>query len=205
MKSRVLFFAAVPLFGLASGYLATGFIPASGQAAAAAYEGSLPGVSPTPPSAYAADSAEEGLQAGAGGSAMQSPVEAAPLSFEESLQRLPVFGEPMQGDDRLAAVLKVGRFSAHVDGREGSVEVVADIAVEFENSADARETYSTTGLMAVRDQVLFSLVAAGGVREVHDAGFDPEVLGGAMMRLLREKDDRIKTVHFVKLTTRDAS
>lgn len=197
MKPRAILFASVPILGIAIGYLSAGQIPVT--VAEAREHQPLIQIS----AAFDPDA----VKAGEGGSASPVAPETAdrPATFDEELQGLRVFAEPVEGDGRLAGVLKMGRFSAKVEGRNGPVEVVADIAIEFQNPGDARMAYSMNGIMAVRDHVLFSLVAASGIGPVHDSKFDPVVLNEAMMRLLREKDPRIKTVHFVKLTTRAAS
>jgi hypothetical protein len=197
MILRALIFASVPIFGIGIGYLTAGQIPDSPSDQQETE--SLINL------AIAVESSE--IQAGEGGAmtpALQEKIE-RPATFEDALKGLRVFGEPVSDDDRLSSILKMGRFATKVEGRNGRMEVVADIAVEFESPDHAKTAYTMKGIMAVRDHVLFSLVAASGTGEVHESNFDAGVLEGAMMRLLREKDPRIKTVHFVKLTARSAS
>lgn len=200
MIPRIALFALIPVLGMAGGYLgATSIMPA---ASASQADGNVALHTPKDPMiTFTEDAAKEQAEA------EKLAAAAAPVkSLDEALDEMRVFANPEKAEDeRIAGVLKLGRFSAQVGQGRDTVVLVADIAIDFSNRAVAAELWNKTALVEFRDTVLTALLKSAELPDVRKTGFDEDLLKKEMLLQLRADIPGLTGIHLIKLSTRLSS
>lgn len=200
MLSRIAFFAAIPVLGMAGGYFGVSSVMAPAAASQASVEASL-----NQTGGAQITFTETGVAGSSVAASPEAPVaEVKPL--EEALYEMRVFANPEKAEDeRLAGVLKLGRFSAQVGQGQDTTVLVADIAIDFDNRAVAAERWNKTALVAFRDTVLSSLLRAAELPEIRKAAYSDELLKDEMLLQLRAEIPGLTDLHLIKLSARHSS
>ena len=200
MIPRIALFALIPVLGMAGGYLgATSILP---PASASQAEGNVALHTPADPRiTFTEDAAKKQAEA------EKLAKAAAPVkSLDEALDDLKVFANPEKADDeRVAGVLKLGRFSAQVGQGRDTVVLVADIAIDFSNRAVAAELWNKTALVEFRDTILTALLKSAELPAVRKTGFNEDLLKKEMLLQLRAEIPGLTDLHLIKLSTRLSS
>lgn len=197
MLPRLLTFLLPPVIGLGASYafapFADGMLPPDRVAPAMVQATEVP-------SAGVWDRISEfeqaAIETGAGS-------QTSPSTPQEALRSLGVFQKPApDGDELLARVLNLGRFTTRVE-REGTRHsLTADLAFEFPSHEAALAAYEPTALMRLRDVALNALIAASQDESVYRSGFGEAELLRGVETVVRAALPDIAEVHLVDLTLR---
>lgn len=201
MLQRIALLALIPVAGMAGGYFGATSVLAP---AAASQTMDADPLHTAQEPVFTFTEAGEGEKSAVADVAAEKPEPVK--SLDVALDELRVFANPEKAEDeRLAGVLKLGRFSAQVGQGRDTTVLVADIAIDFNNRAVATELWNKTALVEFRDTILTSLLKAAELPEVRKRGFDDELLKKEMLVQLQVDIPGITDLHLIKLSARHSS